>query len=190
MPARARPPAIVLAAASAAAVAAALAGCGDREPAAKPAAPVWIEVTSPGDRFVTRDEVVEVRGRVRPARADVTVLGVPAAVRGGEFSARVALSEGPNVLDVAASARGAAPALAALRVTREVRVTVPDLIGEPADDAADRLEELGLQPEEERDGGLFDALLPGEYRVCDTDPRGGAEVQSGARVLVLVAKDC
>ena len=69
-------------------------------------------------------------------------------------------------------------------------MTVPDLIGKPADDALDSLTELGLKPEEERGGGLFDGLLPGERQVCEMEPRGGAEVRPRTTVRVLTAKSC
>jgi hypothetical protein len=171
-------------------VAAVAAGCGGKEVAAAPAPPVRVDVTSPADNAVVRDAVVEVRGRVRPSGARVTVLGVPAAVVGGEFSARVPVAEGANVIDVAATAPGASPGFTSVRVQREVRVTVPDLIGRTAEEAFAELDHLGLEPQEERGGGLLEPLLPGKRKVCDTDPRGGNEVPRGTRVRVLVAKDC
>jgi hypothetical protein len=168
----------------------ALTGCaGEHAPNPTPPA-VKITLAAPADRAVVRDGVVEVRGTVRPARAHVTVLGTPAAVTGGQFVARVPLAEGPNVLDVAATASGSSPGLAALRVTREVRVTVPDLIGDAADDALGSLTKLGLKPQEERGGGLFDGLLPGGRKVCATDPRGGAVVRPRTEIRVLTAKSC
>jgi Glucodextranase, domain B/PASTA domain len=168
----------------------ALTGCaGEHAPSPLPP-PVKITLAAPDDRAVVRDAVVEVRGTVSPAAARVTVLGVPAAVSDGSFSARVPLAEGPNVVDVAATASGSSPGLAALRVTREVRVNVPDLIGEPAGEALDALAKLGLKAQEERGGGLFDGLLPGERKVCDTDPRGGAQVRPRTEVRVLTAKSC
>lgn len=168
----------------------ALTGCAGERAPARVAPPVKITLSAPDDLAVVREAVVEVRGTVSPARARVTVLGVPAAVRDGAFSARVPLAEGSNVVDVTATARGSSPGLAALRVTREVRITVPDLIGDPAGDALDRLGKLGLEPEEERGGGIFDGLLPGERKVCDTQPRGGAEVRPRTAVRVLTAKSC
>jgi Glucodextranase, domain B/PASTA domain len=166
-----------------------LAGCGEDRPKVAQA-PVKLEITAPADGAVVRDAVVEVSGRVRPASAAVTVGGVPAAVHGGEFSVRVPLEEGANVLDVAATAPGSTPALTALRVTRDVLITIPDLIGRPADQAEVQLRRLGLQTQEEHGGGILEPLLPGSPKVCDTDPRGGAEVRRGAQVRVLVAKDC
>jgi hypothetical protein len=176
--------------AASALVAAATAGCGGRPAAPRPLPAVQLRVTAPGDLTVVRTASVVVSGTVSPARARVVVAGTPAGVSGGGFSARVALEEGANVIDVAASAPGTAPALTAIRVTREVRVTIPDLIGQGAGAAEDRLRRLGLQPQEERGGGIFDALLPGEASVCDTAPRGGVKVRRGTPVRVTVAKSC
>src|SRR5215207_3794160 len=81
-------------------------GCGD-DPAQRP---VRLEVTAPADAAVVRDGSVEVRGRVHPRGARVLVLGRPARVTRGEFSAVVPLRVGSNLIDVGASARGAAPA--------------------------------------------------------------------------------
>ena len=171
--------------------AAALPGCGNRQAAApKPLPPVRLAVTSPQDRAVVLDSVVQIRGTVSPGRAQVLVLGSPAAVSGGEFTAEVPLAEGVNVIDVTASAGGSAPALTALRVTREVRVTIPDLIGQDSDGAEAKLRALGLKVDEARGGSIFDALLPGGRSVCDTDPRGGDEVRRGTTVTVIVAKRC
>ena len=94
------------------------------------------------------------------------------------------------MIDVTASAGGDAPALAALRVTREVRVTIPDLIGQEAGAAEGKLRTLGLKVDEARGGSIFDALLPGARSVCDTHPRGGQEVRRGTSVTVTVAKRC
>ncbi|MEA2311332.1 MAG: hypothetical protein QOE28_1300 [Solirubrobacteraceae bacterium] len=171
----------------------ALAGCGSSggdQAAARPLPPVRLAVTAPRDGAVTLQADVKVSGTVSPAGAAVVVMGAPAAVSGGSFSVRVPLEEGANVIDVTASAAGDAPALTAVRVVREVRVTIPDLIGQPAAGAEARLRALGLAPVEEHGGGIFDALLPGERSVCDTAPRGGVEVRKGTRVTVTAAKRC
>src|SRR5829696_7819437 len=97
-------------------------GCGD-DPAQRP---VRLEITAPADTAVVRDGSVEVRGLVRPQRACVLVLGRPAHVAQGEFRTEVPLRAGSNLIDVGASARGAAPVWNALRVTREVLVKLPD----------------------------------------------------------------
>src|SRR5829696_9715571 len=88
------------------------AGCGqDEDPA-----PVGLAISTPADSAVVHEDSVEVRGRVRPADATVIVLGRQAAVAQGEFHTRVPLREGSNVIDVGASARGAAPAWRTVRV--------------------------------------------------------------------------
>src|SRR5215207_9284390 len=82
------------------------AGGGD-SPAERP---VRLEITAPTDAAVVRDGSVEVRGLVHPRGARVLVLGRRARVARGEFRAVVPLRVGSNLIDVGASARGAAPA--------------------------------------------------------------------------------
>lgn len=161
-------------------------GCGD-SPAERP---VRLEITAPMDAAVVRDGSVEVRGLVQPAGARVLVLGRPARVARGEFRAVVPLRVGSNLIDVGASARGAASAWNALRVTREVLVKVPDLIGASRDDAIARLDALGLSAEVEEEGGLLDELLGGDWSVCASSPTAGSEVRRGAEILLTVAKGC
>ena len=108
-------------------------GCGDSQAER----PVRLEITAPTDAAVVHDESVEVRGLVHPRGARVLVLGRRVRVARGEFRATVPLEAGSNLIDVGASARGAAPAWNALRVTREVLVTLPDLIGATRADAID-----------------------------------------------------
>jgi hypothetical protein len=161
-------------------------GCGD-DPVQRP---VRLEITSPVDAAVVRDGSVEVRGHVRPRGARVLILGQRARVARGEFRAVVPLRVGSNLIDVGASASGAAPAWNALRVTREVLVKVPDLIGATEDDAVAQLEALGLSAEVEEGGSLLDALLGGDWIVCETRPSAGTGVRRGASVRVTVAKGC
>ena len=94
------------------------------------------------------------------------------------------------MIDVGASADDARTTWAAVRVARETLVAVPDLAGAARDDAVERLESLGLQVEVEEGGGLLDRLLPGDPRVCETEPGAGAEVRRGATVRVGVSKSC
>ncbi len=164
----------------------AVGGCGDRSDPR----PARLAVRAPADSAVVREESVEVRGRVRPAGARVLVLGRPATVTGGLFRARVPLREGQNVIDVGASARGAAPAWTALRVARVIVVPVPDLAGESRHDAVDSLEALGLAAEVREEQGLLDRFLPGDWSVCETRPQAGAKVPKGARVQLTVSKTC
>ncbi len=170
----------------------ALAGCGgddDPDPP-PPQRPVQLTVTEPADSATVPEETVEVRGRVAPTTAEVTVLGRPALVTGGTFSVVVPLEPGANVLDVIASARNRRSALTAIRVTRDERVEVPDLVGTPVSELEDELDPLGLDVETERGGGLLDPLIPREERVCEQDPEPGTKVRRGATVNVVVARDC
>jgi len=163
------------------------AGCGAGDDSPKP---VSISLVSPADGVTVREDAVEVRGRVRPADARVVVAGRAASVTNGEFRGRVPLEEGPNVIDVGASADDARTAWSALRVSRETLVAVPDLAGAARDEALDRLESLGLQARVEEGGGLLDRLLPGDWRVCETQPSAGAEVRRGETVRLGVSKSC
>ena len=165
---------------------AALAGCGgDDDPA-----PVALTISAPADTAVVRDDEVEVRGRVRPAGATVVVGGRRATVTGREFQVRVPLDEGANVIDVGASADGRAAAFRAIRLTRRVLIEIPELGGDARDDAVDKLEDLGLRPDVDEEGGLLDRFLPARWSVCRTDPEPGAEVDKGARVRVTVSRAC
>jgi hypothetical protein len=172
----------------AAAAACALAGgCGGD---ASRAAPVRLVVTAPRDQAVVRAAHVELHGSVRPPTATVTVDGRRATVARGEFRATVPLAPGTNVIDVLASAGDAHPALTAIRVRRRVAVRVPDVTGLTVADARPQLTELGLKAEVDEQGGLFERLLPGEPKVCATDPAPGHEVDPGTTVRVVASKQC
>src|SRR6188472_1286601 len=108
----------------------ALAACGGKPQRSASAARVQLSLDSPGDGAVVRAAIVEVRGTVRPRGAAVEVAGRPAAVNDGAFSVEIPLSAGANVIDVAATAADVRPAVAALRVLRDNRVTVPALAGQ------------------------------------------------------------
>jgi hypothetical protein len=177
--------------ASCAALAPALAGCagGDetREPSLRP---VRLEVTTPADAAIVRGGTLDVRGHVTPAGAKVQVLGRPAQVSGGTFTAVVPLEHGLNIVDVAATARGRRTAVAAFRVTRDERVAVPDLAGVAAADVEREIEPLGLHVEVRRGGGLLDRLLPCDPVVCEQEPAAGTRVRRGRTVRVVVARSC
>ncbi|HET9738431.1 MAG TPA: PASTA domain-containing protein [Solirubrobacteraceae bacterium] len=170
----------------------AAAGCGggDDPPAQRALVPVVLDVREPADEAVVRTDSVRVAGSVAPAGAAVRVNGSVAEVEGDEFVADVPLEPGANVIDVIASARGRAPALTAVRVTRELPVEVPDVEGLAVEEAESRLADAGLKSELEDDGGFFDELLPGEPAVCGQDPQAGTEVRRGTAVLLTVAKRC
>jgi Glucodextranase, domain B/PASTA domain len=163
-------------------------GCGGGAGATRGS--VRLDVAAPADAATVRADAVEVRGSVRPATATVLVAGRRATVSAGAFSARVGLDAGVNVIDVLASAGDARPAVAALRVRRLMVVRVPDLAGLGPDEAASRLEALGLKAERHDAGGLFDELLGGDPGVCRTDPEAGTEVDPGATVRLDVARRC
>jgi hypothetical protein len=172
---------------AAAAVCALAGGCGADRP---PAAPVRLVVTAPNDMQIVRAAHVELRGRVRPASAVVTVQGHRATVSGGTFRATVALEPGTNVIDVLASAGDARPALTAIRVRRRVSVDVPDLVGLLAADLKARLTDAGLKADVRDRDGIFGRLLPGDPTVCATDPKAGTEVDPGTTVHVDVSRRC
>jgi Glucodextranase, domain B/PASTA domain len=168
-----------------------LAGCGgDDRTAEKPRPPVRLSVSSPSDTALVLGSTVQVSGTVSPSTATVQVKGQRAHVSGGRFSSEVALEPGPNVIDVAATARNRTAALTAFRVTREQRVTVPDLVGAGADDAERRIERRGLTFEAKRGGGFLDSLVPKGLGVCEQTPAAGSEVRRGSTVRVVVARAC
>ncbi|HEU0023516.1 MAG TPA: PASTA domain-containing protein [Thermoleophilaceae bacterium] len=165
-------------------------GCAPGDEDRSSQRPVRLEVTAPADNAVVHTDSVEVRGTVRPRGARVLLGGRPVEASAGEFRARVPLRVGSNVVDVGASGRSASASWTAIRVVRQVLVTVPDLAGATGEDAVERLEALGLQPEIEERGGILEALLPRDPRVCDLRPQAGAEVPEGTRVRVSVGKTC
>jgi hypothetical protein len=168
-----------------------LAGCGGQDRAApKPQPPVQLRVSSPSDTALVLGRTVRVSGSVNPSTAQVQVQGRSAQVSGGRFSSEVALEPGANVIDVAATARNRAAALTAFRVTREQRVTVPDLVGTGVDDAQRKIERRGLSLERKRGGGFLDPLVPKGLGVCEQEPAAGSEVRRGATVRVIVARAC
>ena len=169
-----------------------LGGCGDDDPPA-PAPPleaVRLQITAPADSATVRGGNVDVRGRVSPAVSEVTVLGRPALVTEGRFTAVVPLEPGANVIDVIATAPRRRPALTALRVTRDILVTVPQLADVEEEELARVLEPLGLRAEVERGGGILDVLRSGPTVVCEQEPAAGARVRRGGIVQVVVAKRC
>jgi glucodextranase-like protein/PASTA domain-containing protein len=181
----------VLVTAAVTAAATVLGGCGGEDPApARPLQPVRLQITAPADEAIVRGGNVDVRGRVTPAVSEVTVLGRPALVTQGRFTVVVPLEPGVNVVDVIATAPRRKAALAALRVTRDVLVTVPQLAGVEEDELERVLEPLGLRPEIERGGGILDALRPGTAMVCEQAPQAGTRVRRGRVVRVLMAKRC
>jgi len=174
-----------------AACAAGLTACGgDDGPPAAPSEHVRLQVSAPSDGSTLRRGTADVRGSVSPRSSAVTVLGRPALVDGGRFTAVVPLDPGINVIDVMATAPRRLPTMTAVRVTRDVLVTVPDLAGLLEDELEARLDPLGLELDVERGGSLFDVLRPGRPVVCRQTPSPGARVRRGREVQVVVAKRC
>jgi len=175
----------------AALVAAFVAGCGGKDRTAeKPKPPVKLRVSSPSDTALVLGSTVQVSGTVSPSTAQVQVQGRPAPVNGGRFRSEVSLEPGPNVIDVAATASNRSAALTAFRVTREQRVTVPDLVGAGVDDAERKVGRRGLSLERRRGGGFLDPLVPKGLGVCEQEPGAGTEVRRGTTVRVVVARAC
>jgi Glucodextranase, domain B/PASTA domain len=175
----------------AAGLALAASSCGaSRSDASRTLRPVHLTVAAPVDSLTTEGATLTVRGSVDPPDATVRVLGQPAEVVAGSFSARVSLDPGANVIDLAATAPRRGPALTAVRVTREMPITVPDLSGLTPGEARSKVRALGLELDEQDAGGLFEQILPGTRGVCDQDPAAGAEVRRGSVVHVMVAKRC
>jgi hypothetical protein len=167
------------------------AGCGDdpKPPQREPL--VQLTLDAPSDAAKTRDERIAINGSVKPAGASVQVLGSEVDVQDdGRFSTEVALEPGANLIDVAGSARGRRPDFAALRVVREERVALPDLVGRDPDTAQEELEGLGLTVTTEDAGGFLDPLLPGSPKVCTMDPEAGEQVLPGTEVTLGIARDC
>lgn len=167
---------------------AAVAGCGST--AARPAPPVRLTVSGPSDHTVTLAGVVSVRGTVTPADATVLVAGHPAPVKDGSFTAQVPLAPGTNVIDVLAGARKSTGAVSAVRIYRELPVTVPQLAGASPSRAEAWLSQLGLRPTVLETGGFLQSLIPTSKKVCRTTPAAGASLPPGSSVRVEVAKIC
>jgi hypothetical protein len=177
-------------AAIAAVIALALGGCG-KDTKKPPAPPVRLSVDAPTDLALVHDNPVDVHGVVSPADAQVSVEGHDVDVSGGRWSAQVSLQPGTNLIDVFAGATGGArPAMVAIRVRRQVKVTIPDLTGFTPSDAKDSLAGLGLQADVKEASGILEFLLPEDARVCQTDPPAGSDVDPGSTVKVFAAKQC
>src|SRR3954453_2676901 len=177
----------LVAAGSAAAL---LGGCGAADPPPKPQKPVRLTVSAPSDTAVVPASTAPGRGTVSPPGARVRVQGHAAQVSGGAFTTTVTLAQGPNVIDVAATAAGRAAALTAFRITRVERVDVPDLVGLSVDDAQAEADQRDLKLSTERGGGFLDPLVPRGLHVCDQSRRAGAGVRRGSTVKLLVARSC
>jgi hypothetical protein len=167
-----------------------LGGCGADTPPPKPQKPVQLSVSAPSDTAIVQSATAQVSGTVSPPGARVKVQGHLARVSGNSFTSTVNLAQGPNVIDVAATARGRATALTAFRVTRDERVAVPELVGLAFDDAQQQADQRDLKLSAERGGGFLDPLVPRGIHVCDQSPAPGKQVRRGTTVKLLVARSC
>lgn len=149
-----------------------------------------LSVDGPSDRATTLDGSVSVTGTVAPAGATVLVAGQAARVQAGMFWASVPIRPGTNVIDVLAGAPDASPAVAAVRVYRELPVSVPRLGGDSPAAAVAALGKLGLQAKVVDVGGFLQSLIPTSTQVCQTSPSAGADLAPGGQVQVQVAKLC
>jgi hypothetical protein len=165
----------------------ALVGCGS---SVKPIAPVRLTIDGPTDGLRTLGSEVSVSGTVSPPSVTVLVLGQRVAVSSGSFTTRVPVKPGANVLDVIASAPRARGAMSAVRVYRQILVTIPDLSGRSPAQAATELTRLGLAPSVQESGGFFQSLIPTSPQVCQTSPPAGRAVAPGSAVQVQAAKLC
>jgi hypothetical protein len=166
-----------------------LSACGETpRPATQPR--VTLQLSTPDDGGTTREARVEIRGTVSPGDSTVRVGGEDAEVSGGEFRAEVELVPGGNVIDVAASSPGRRPATDAVRVERDMRVPVPNVVGQEGGAAIDTLKAAGLKPTEERGGTWIDRILGGAAQVCATSPQPDTLVEKGTRVIVQTAGEC
>ncbi|MBE2314926.1 PASTA domain-containing protein [Solirubrobacter sp. CPCC 204708] len=167
-----------------------VAGCGDEPRATANPPRVTLKLTTPDDGGTTFEDRVEVRGTVSPADSAVLIAGESAEVDAGEFHAEVPLDPGANIIDVSASSTGRRPATDAVRVTRDMRVRIPELVGLEFDQAADALGKLGLKAVEEQGGSWLDRVIPGISRVCAVDPVEGTLVDRRSTVTLLTQRDC
>ncbi len=167
----------------------AVAACGSTaRPAAGPR--VTLKLSAPVDAGTVRSDSVRVQGTVSPAGASVRVNGEDARVDGGTFTAEVRLDGGANLIDVTASAPGRRADADAVRVTRDMRIEIPKLVGLPSTDAEDQLATLGLDAREDKQGSFLDRLFGGELQVCELSPPAGTLVDKGTTVTLAVAPSC
>jgi beta-lactam-binding protein with PASTA domain len=167
----------------------ALSACGET-PRAATEPRVRLKLAVPDDGGQVRAESVEVHGTVTPADAAVQVAGTDAQVDAGEFTATVALQPGGNVIDITASAPGRRPAADAVRVTRDIRVEVPPLVGLEVGAATAQLKQRGLKASEVDHDSWLERVLGGEVDVCSIQPGAGALVQPHATITLQTSRNC
>jgi hypothetical protein len=169
------------------AVATALAGCGA---AARPERQLQLQVSEPLDGATVTTGSVTVSGSVTPLVTSVLVLGHRVTVSHGTFSAQVQLQPGSNLLDVLAGAAHAKAAMTAVRVFRQILVTIPDVSNDSPPNAAKALIALGLHVQLKDTDPFYSFLIPGGQSVCSLNPSAGHHVTPGSTVTISVSKTC
>jgi hypothetical protein len=177
----------VLSLAVATVLAVALASCGA---ASHPEPQIHLQLSAPADGAVVTSSSVMVSGSVTPVSARVLVLGRAVQVAHGGFSARVQLQPGPNLLDVLAGAERAKAVMTALRVYRQILVTIPNVSNDSPENAAKALAALGLHVSVKDTDPFYAFLIPVGQSVCGTSPPTGSRVLPGATVTLSVSKTC
>jgi hypothetical protein len=167
----------------------ALGACGETPPPTTDPR-VKLKLDAPDDGGSILADRVAVRGTVTPGDAAVRVAGEDAEVSDGAFTAEVGLQPGGNVIDVTATSPGRRPATDAVRVVRDMRVPVPNVVDRTPEDAGAALRAAGLTWVEERGGSWIDRLLPGGITVCATRPEADALLDKGSRVTLETARNC
>ena len=92
----------------------------------------------------------------------------------GEFTADVELQPGGNVIDVTATSPGRRSATDAVRVVRDMRVDVPNVVGQSPDDATAALKDAGLDGRSRSAAAAGSTACSAAPQVCATRPPAGA----------------
>jgi hypothetical protein len=165
-----------------------LVGCGAT---ARPEPQIHLSVAAPADGTVVTNGSVTVSGSVSPVGARVLVLGQPVATaQNGTFSAEVQLQPGTNLVDVLAGAVHDKAAMTAVRVYRQILVTVPNVSNDSPNAATKALQALGLHVKINDTDPFYSFLIIGSKDVCGISPSPGRRVAPGTTITISVSKTC
>jgi hypothetical protein len=162
-------------------------GCGA---AARSEPQIQLHLSEPADGVVVTSASVTVSGSVSPAGARVLVLGRVIPTAHGTFSTQVQLQPGTNLVDVLAGAVRAKAAMTAVRVYRQILVTVPNLGNDSPATATKALQALGLKVHVVDTDPFYSFLIPGSKGVCGISPNSGHRVLPGTTVTITESKTC
>ena len=155
-------------------------GCGDDPKPPRNEPEVTLTLSGPADAATVRTRAETITGTVRPAAANVRVLGREVSVEGGRFSADVPLEPGANLIDVDASARAAGrtsrPCGSCTSCAWRCRTWAAD-----ADTAQEQLEGLGLKVKKRRRRRVLRLDPAGRPEGLPMQPRAGRAGPSGQR---------